>query len=83
MFDALAPGGLLLLLDETYPETLAEAADRKARMGLHFEYTEAIWGSHVATPGEIRDLFQGVGFATVERKPVLGGSIEIVLARKP
>lgn len=78
---ALKPGGMLLLLDETYPETLSEAAERSARMGLHFEYTEMLWGSRVATRSEIDALLQGAGFAGIERLQALEGSFEVVVAR--
>lgn len=78
---SLKPGGLLLLLDETYPENLSQAAERQSRMGLHFEYTEMLWGSRVAARSEIDTLLQGAGFAAVERLPALEGSFEVVVAR--
>jgi SAM-dependent methyltransferase len=78
----LKPGGALVLLDETYPEALAEAANRGARMGLHFEYTEMLWGSRVATKAEIDALLREAGFITVERRQALEGSFEVIVARK-
>lgn len=78
----LKPGGALVLLDETYPETLADAAQRSARMGLHFEYTEMLWGSRVPTRSEVDGLLQEAGFVNVERHQALEGSIEIIVARK-
>lgn len=79
---ALKPGGLLFILDETYPATLAEAADAGSKMGLHFEYTEMLWGSQVATVAELDELVHGAGFREVERRPVMGGAVHVVLARK-
>ena len=78
---ALKPGAMLLVLDETYPATLAEAAMRGARMGLHFEYTEILWGSRVPTEAEVDDLLEGAGFTEVERLRMLDGSFELVVAR--
>jgi SAM-dependent methyltransferase len=78
---ALRPGGALLVLDESYPETLAEAARRESRMGLHFEYTELVWGSHAPTRTEVHELLSGAGFTGVERLAMLGGSFEVVVAR--
>ncbi len=78
---ALRPGGILLVLDETYPETLSEAATRESRMGLHFEYSEILWGSHVPTRTEVHELLSGAGFTGIERLAMLGGSFEVVVAR--
>lgn len=78
---SLQPGGILLVLEETYPETLAEAASRDARMGLHFEYSEILWGSRVPTKAEVVELLAGAGFSGIERLAMLGGSFEIVMAR--
>ena len=78
---ALRPGGILLVLDETYPETLAEAATRESRMGLHFEYSEILWGSQVPTRAEVHELLDGAGFTGIERLAMLGGSFEVVVAR--
>lgn len=79
---ALKPGGLLFILDEAYPATLAEAADAGSKMGLHFEYTEMLWGSQVATVAELDELVRDAGFGEVERRPVMGGAVNVVLARK-
>ena len=82
LYAGLKPGGALVLLDETYPESLAEAANRSARMGLHFEYTEMLWGSRVATKTEIDELLGAAGFINVERRQALEGSFEVIVARK-
>lgn len=78
---ALKPGGWLVVFDETYPETLTEAVNRQARMGLHFEYTEMLWGSRVPTRTELSMLLAEAGFGQVERRSVLEGSFDVVLAR--
>lgn len=78
---ALKPGGWLLVFDETYPENVHEAAQRQARMGLHFEYTEMLWGSRVPTKTELATLLSEAGFGHVERRSVLEDSFDIVLAR--
>jgi len=78
---ALKPGSMLLILDETYPATLADAAMRGARMGLHFEYTELLWGSRVPTEAEVDELLAGAGFTGIERLRMLDGSFELVVAR--
>jgi SAM-dependent methyltransferase len=78
---ALRPGGILLVFDETYPETLGDAASRQARMGLHFEYTEMLWGSSVPTEREIVQLLTEADFRQIERRSVLDGSFDVVVAR--
>lgn len=80
---ALRAGGLLVIFDESYPETLAAAAAPAARMGLHFEYTEMLWGSNVPTAAEVDALLAGAGFAPPARVSVLEGSIEVVVAANP
>jgi SAM-dependent methyltransferase len=76
---ALRPGGVLVILDERYPATLAEAALRSARSGLHFEYTEMLWGSRVPTSAEMDDLLTESGFREVEHRSALEGALDIIL----
>lgn len=77
---SLKPGGVLVIFDERYPETLARAAERGARSGLHFEYTEMLWGSRVPTDSELDELLAAAGFPRVERETALEGSLELILA---
>lgn len=77
---ALRPDGLLVVVDETYPESVDDAAMPAARMGVHFAYTELLWGSVVPTRVELTRLLEDSGFA-VEWRPVLQASVEVVLAR--
>ena len=78
---ALRPGGYLVLFDEFYPPTLADAQDDAARMGVHWEYCEMLWGSRVATREETEALVLGAGFVDVEWMPVLEGSMTVLVAR--
>lgn len=82
LHSALGSGGLLFIFDETYPVSLAEAAAPEARMGLHFEYSEMLWGSRLPTPAELEGLIRQAGFSSIERRALLGGGVHVVLARK-
>ncbi|MBA4180552.1 MAG: hypothetical protein C0506_08200 [Anaerolinea sp.] len=79
---ALGPEGVLFIFDEMYPATLSEAAESSSRMGLHFEYTEMLWGSRVPTVSELDELLRKAGFAGAERRPLMGGAVHAVIARK-
>jgi SAM-dependent methyltransferase len=77
---ALRPGGRLVIFDETYPASLREATEPAARTSLHLEFGEMVWGSQVPTRREIEDLCREAGFEHVEHRPVLNGSVNVVLA---
>lgn len=79
--ESLVPGAPLVIFDEWYPETVSEAARRESRMGLHFEYSELVWGSRVASRSEAEALLSDAGFAAIEWVPMLGDSLELVVAR--
>ncbi|MBI5947112.1 MAG: methyltransferase domain-containing protein [Chloroflexi bacterium] len=83
VFAGLKSGGQLIIFDESYPASVAEAASPEARMGLHFEYTEMLWGSCVATREEAEELVAGAGFTYLQRVAPFQGGIDVLLARKP
>lgn len=78
--DALTPDGILVVVDETYPATLEEAQQPTARTGIHFAYTELLWGSVVPTRDELTDLLTSAGFE-YEWRPVLQASVDVLVAR--
>jgi SAM-dependent methyltransferase len=82
LYEALRPGGLLFVFDETFPATLADAIQPEARMGLHFEYSEMLWGSRLVTESELNLLLSEAGFTSIEHRPLMGGGVRAVLARK-
>lgn len=78
--DALKPDGLLVVVDETYPATVEDAAAPAARTGIHFAYTELLWGSVVPTRDELAGLVADAGFRP-EWRPVLQASANVLVAR--
>ena len=78
--NALKPDGLLVVFDETYPATIEDAAAPAARTGIHFAYTELLWGSVVPTQDELAGLVTDAGFRA-EWRPVLQASMDVLVAR--
>jgi hypothetical protein len=75
------PDGLLVVFDEFYPESLVEGAGESFRSAVHFEYTEMLWGSRVATRAEAESLARGAGFGDIWWEEVLGGGLTVLIAR--
>lgn len=78
---ALKPDGWLLVIDECYPATPLEALEPSARAAIQFQYEELLWGSSLLSRDELDALLRGAGSLEVIRRPILDGSIEMVLAR--
>lgn len=78
---ALKPGCWLMVFEEPYPATPLEALDSRFRAAIQFQYEELLWGSHLLTRAELDSLLRQAGFTEILRRPMLGGSIEMVLAR--
>jgi hypothetical protein len=49
-------------------------------MGIHFDYTEMLWGSQVPTRAELERDLRAAGFGSVERRLALQGSVEVTVA---
>lgn len=78
---ALRPGCWLVVFEEPYPATPLEALDSRFRAAIQFQYEELLWGSHLLTRAELDGLLRKAGFTEILRRPMLGGNIEMVLAR--
>ncbi len=83
VFAGLKSGGQVIVFDESYPASVDEAASPEARMGLHFEYTEMLWGSRVTSREEAEGLVADAGFTYLQRIAPFQGGIDVLLARKP
>ncbi|MHB8621304.1 MAG: class I SAM-dependent methyltransferase [Chloroflexota bacterium] len=80
-FAALKPGGALLILDESYPESVEGLRDPALAFSVMAQWFEMTWGNVINTRAEIRALLEGAGFA-VQTETTLS-RFYIVAAEKP
>lgn len=81
-FRALKPGGILFILDETYPSTHAELRQPEHAFSVQTGYTELTWGNVVPTREEQEALLSAAGFRDLQRS-LVAGMFTMLVARKP
>ena len=79
---ALMPGGWLLVIDETYPETLQELRAPESRFAVQTGFEELHWGNVIPTRREQLALLAAAGFAAPEIS-VMGEGFTIIRAQRP
>jgi hypothetical protein len=67
---ALKSGGILVILDETMPSTLAELRQPQHMLAVQTQYNELIWGNVVPTAEQQEALISGAGFRDIKRQSV-------------
>lgn len=77
---ALRPGGWLLIVDETYPSTLAEARQPEFRFPVQTGFEELTWGNVIPTRAEQERLLAGAGFDVESAQRSIVGEGFTVLA---
>ena len=77
----LEPGGWLLVVDETYPDTVEELRNPEARFAVQTAFEELHWGNIIPTRAEQETLLAEAGFRQVERE-VMGEGFTILKARR-
>lgn len=80
-YKALKGGGLLFILDETYPSTLGDLRRPEYGFAVQTAFNELVWGNVVPTREEQEALLGGAGFGEVQRTP-LGGIFTVLTAEK-
>ncbi|MBI4966838.1 MAG: class I SAM-dependent methyltransferase [Rhodospirillales bacterium] len=80
---ALAPGGWLLIVDETYPETLAELRQPEFRFPIQTGIEELLWGNVVPTRSEQERLLTEAGFTGPLERALVGEGFTVLSTRKP
>jgi SAM-dependent methyltransferase len=78
----LMPGGWLLVIDETYPETLGEFRAPEARFAVQTGFEELHWGNVIPTRSEQLALLSAAGFAPPDIS-VMGEGFTIIRAQRP
>ncbi|HJQ58164.1 MAG TPA: class I SAM-dependent methyltransferase [Vineibacter sp.] len=81
-FRALKPGGILFILDETYPSSHAQLRQPEHAFSIQTGYAEVTWGNVVPTREEQEALLTGAGFRDLDRN-LIAGMFTLLVARKP
>jgi SAM-dependent methyltransferase len=79
---ALRPGGWLVIVDETYPATLAEARLPQFRFPLQTGLEELMWGNAVPTRAEQERLLRDAGFAGDIQRSMFGEGFTLLATRR-
>ena len=78
----LRPGGWLVVVDETYPQTPEEARRPEFRFPVQTGFEEMLWGNVVPTRSEQESLLRGAGFAGEIGREIVGEGFTILTARR-
>jgi SAM-dependent methyltransferase len=79
---ALAPGGWLLIVDETYPSTLAQSREPEFLFPVQTGFEELTWGNVLPTREEQETLFKNAGFKPEVGRAVIGEGFTVLSAQK-
>jgi ubiquinone/menaquinone biosynthesis C-methylase UbiE len=79
---ALAPEGWLLILDETYPSTLAQAREAEYLFPVQTGFEELTWGNVLPTREEQDALLKNAGFKPEVGRAVIGEGFTVLSAQK-
>jgi cyclopropane fatty-acyl-phospholipid synthase-like methyltransferase len=80
---ALASGGWLVIVDETYPETLAEARRPEFLFPVQTGLEELAWGNVIPTRSEQERLLRAAGFTGAIERSLIGEGFTLLTTRKP
>lgn len=79
---ALKPGGWLLIVDETYPSTLAEMRQPEFQFSLQTGFEELVWGNVIPTRDEQDALLRHAGFAGTVQRALIGEGFTVLSAQR-
>jgi SAM-dependent methyltransferase len=79
---ALRPGGWLVIVDETYPSSIAETRLPEFAFPLQTGFEELMWGNVVPTREEQEALLREAGFAGAIQRSLLGAGFTLLATRK-
>jgi len=79
---ALRPGGWIVIVDETYPATLAEARLPEFRFPLQTGLEELMWGNVVPTRAEQERLLRDAGFAGDIQRSMFGEGFTLLATQR-
>jgi SAM-dependent methyltransferase len=79
---ALRAGGWLVVIDETYPSTLAEARRPEFLFPVQTGFEELVWGNVVPTRAEQELLLRQAGFAGAIDRSIVGEGFTVLTTQK-
>jgi len=80
---ALAPGGWMVIVDETYPGTLEEARLPEFKFPLHTGFEEMLWGNVIPTRAEQERLLRDAGLTGRIERSLIGEGFTVLATQKP
>lgn len=81
-YRALRPGGWLLIVDETYPGTLAESRMKEFLFPVQTGFEELTWGNVVPGREEQESLLRNAGFNGKIGRSIVGEGFTVLSVRK-
>ncbi len=81
-YRVLQENGWLLIIDETYPSTLAEARQGEFLFPVQTGFEELTWGNVLPTREEQEALLQSAGFSGDIGRRIIGEGFTVLTARK-
>jgi hypothetical protein len=78
----LKPGGWLLIVDETYPSTLAQTREPEFRFPLQTGIEELTWGNVIPDRAEQESLLRGAGFTGEIQRSLIGEGFTVLAAQR-
>ena len=79
---ALKPGGWMVIVDETYPATLAEMRKPEFKFPLHTGFEEMLWGNVIPTREEQERLLRSAGLTGEIQRSLIGEGFTVLATRK-
>jgi len=79
---ALKPGGWMVIVDETYPSTLAEMREPQFRFPLMTGFEEMYWGNVLPTREEQESLLRDAGLTGPINRSLIGEGFTVLTAQK-
>ncbi|MCP5297633.1 MAG: methyltransferase domain-containing protein [Zoogloeaceae bacterium] len=80
--DALRTGGWLVIVDETYPSTLAETRQPEFRFPLQTGLEELMWGNVIPTREEQERLLRAAGLSGRIERSLMGEGFTLLATQK-
>lgn len=80
--NALRRGGWLVIVDETYPSTLAQAREPEFLFPVQTGFEELMWGNVVPTRDEQEQLLRSAGFTGPIDRSLLGAGFTLLTTQR-
>ena len=79
----LRRGGWLVIIDETYPATLAEMRQKDFLFPVQTGFEELMWGNVIPTREEQQNLLRNAGFSGAINRSIVGEGFTLLTTQKP